>query len=61
MENYELQLIKVEIKLNIQVVLEKLDKATTKLYSKIFYFSVEGFYNTYTSYANLVNLIGHFS
>lgn len=43
--------------------IQKLDKASTKLYSKIFDFSVEDFCNNsgfHTSCSNSVDFIGHF-
>lgn len=43
--------------------IQKLDKASTKLYSKIFDFSVEDFCNNsrfHASYSNPVDFVGHF-
>lgn len=61
---YDMNLIKIRIrtKAGIQVVLEKLQKASTHLYSKIFNFSIEfcndsGFHS---SFSNLVTMIGQF-
>lgn len=62
--NYS-NLVKLRIrrKPSIQTVLEKLDKASTELNSKIFDFSVEDVCNNsgfHATYSNPVNLIGHF-
>lgn len=43
--------------------IRKLDKASTKLYSKIFDFTVEDFCNNsrfHASYSNPVGFVGHF-
>lgn len=60
-----MNLIKISIrrKAGVQVELEKLHKASTHLYSKIFNFSIEEFCNNsgfHSSYSNLVTLIGQF-